>query len=295
MLRSWYQLMRLGIIKGRVRDWLTRLVEVGAEFVHLDHQRFADRHLGILQYQTPQMSGEAYFIGNVLPDLLTTSGGAPNIVDAGANEGGYTALVLGALNDCRVHCFEPNPPTFVRLAARHGNNARVKLNRLAVGEVPSTAEIFDYAGRDGSTHASLYADVLTTQHRAEAIESSIITVVRLDDYVSENDIDDILLLKLDLEGHELAALKGVREVIRSKRVSVVHFEFNEMNVISRTFMRDFYAELSEYSFFRLRKDGLIPLGSYSAKLEVFQYQNIVAIRKDINHDAVSRHVVKSIW
>lgn len=287
--------MRSMSLKSRSRRRLIGWLEKTIEFAHLDLDRLANKRLGILQYQTRLVSGEEYFLGRAMPDLMASSSSRPLMLDAGANEGDYAAVVLKAFPDCDVHCFEPNPPTFTRLAERFGRDARVRLNRVAVGEAAGTTEIFDYAEREGSTHASLYAEVLTTQHRAERVTRTTVPVIRIDDYIQEHQLSEISLLKLDLEGHELAALKGAQSAIQDRRVAVVHFEFNEMNVISRTFLRDFYAVLSGYAFFRLRRDGLVPLGPYSAKHEVFQYQNIVALRPEIDRDVIARHQVKSLW
>jgi len=55
-----------------------------------------------------------------------------------------------------------------------------------------------------------------------------------------------------------------------------------MNVYSRVFFRDFYELLVNYNFFRMLPDGLIFLGKYNPIFqEIFAYQNIVAIRKDL--------------
>ena len=61
----------------------------------------------------------------------------------------------------------------------------------------------------------------------------------------------------------------------------MQFEFNEMNVISRVFLKDFYDLLGdEWDFFRLDTRKLIYLGRrYDSANEIFKFQNIVAIRK----------------
>lgn len=61
---------------------------------------------------------------------------------------------------------------------------------------------------------------------------------------------------------------------------MIHFEFNETNIISHVFFRDFWQQLPGYDFYRMLPSGLIHLKRYSPLLcEIFAYQNIVAIRK----------------
>lgn len=87
------------------------------------------------------------------------------------------------------------------------------------------------------------------------------------------------MLKIDTEGHELNVLKGARLTIAKGMVDVIQIEFNEMNVISRTFFKDIIDILPGYDFYRLLPDGLLPLGAYKIlDFEIFAFQNIVALK-----------------
>ena len=73
-------------------------------------------------------------------------------------------------------------------------------------------------------------------------------------------------------------LRGASELIKEGRLGIVQFEFNTMNVFSRSFMRDFYQILPGYRFYRIVRDGLIAMGGYNPlMMELFGHQNIVAI------------------
>jgi len=54
-----------------------------------------------------------------------------------------------------------------------------------------------------------------------------------------------------------------------------------MNVISRTFMRDFTSLLSNYQLHRLLPDGMMKLNNCILDTEIFGFQNIVAVNKNI--------------
>jgi Methyltransferase FkbM domain len=127
----------------------------------------------------------------------------------------------------------------------------------------------------------LYVNVVSDLRGSKVVEFKV-PAIPLDDYLSENGIGHVNLLKVDAEGHELKILHGVINNIRNNKIDVIHFEFNEMNIISKTFMKDFYDLLTNYSFYRLLPYGLLSLGDYKpAKYEIFLFQNIVAIRKGI--------------
>ncbi len=86
-------------------------------------------------------------------------------------------------------------------------------------------------------------------------------------------------MKLDTEGHELEVLKGATGLISQDAIGVIQFEFNEMNVLSRVFLRDFYRLLEGYYMYRLDSNRLVPLYRYSSENEIFRFQNFVAFNK----------------
>jgi hypothetical protein len=55
-----------------------------------------------------------------------------------------------------------------------------------------------------------------------------------------------------------------------------------MNVISKVYFRDFYQLLSDnYDIYRLDTQKLIRINHYDTFLEIFKFQNIVAIIKNL--------------
>ena len=78
-------------------------------------------------------------------------------------------------------------------------------------------------------------------------------------------------------------LKGAVKTIENNIIDIIQIEFNEMNVVSRTFMKDLVDLLPSFTFYRLMPDGMRPLGEYNPVVyEIFAFQNIVAIRNHIN-------------
>ena len=247
-----------------------------------DFQRHFYEQRGILRYQNDEVSGEAHLIQRVLPTLLSDE--RPVLVDVGANTGRYSAALLHQFPGARILAFEPAPANFKELETRFGDTDAVVCRQLALGETAGTLDLYDYADRAGSSHASVYRDVMTALHKTGDVRAITITVSTLDDVLAELDVPRIDFLKIDTEGHELAVLRGAERTLRTCPPTAVQFEFNEMNVVSRIFLRDFYAVLEDYAFFRLLPNGLLPLGAYSPRNEIFQFQNILAVRRDREPD-----------
>ncbi len=102
------------------------------------------------------------------------------------------------------------------------------------------------------------------------------SVSTVDDVARKHGIDPIELFEIDVEGHELAVLKGASQLLAANAIRCVHFEFNEMNVISRVFLRDFRALLPNHDFHRRLPKGMIHLDDRPLTTELFAFQNILA-------------------
>ncbi|HXC78512.1 MAG TPA: FkbM family methyltransferase [Candidatus Acidoferrum sp.] len=202
------------------------------------------------------------------------------VFDVGANIGGYSGFLKQLCPKARIWAFEPHPETFKRLSAEAATNGFVAI-QAGLSDKPGGGRLYDYASGSGSPHASLYREVIEGIHHSDATSVEV-NMTTIDDLLSSGPPLTLNLLKVDAEGHELSILKGASKSIAEGKIDVIQFEFNEMNVVSRVFLHDFYEALPRYSFYRMVVDGLAPLGKYRARThELFFSHNIVAIRDDV--------------
>ena len=97
----------------------------------------------------------------------------------------------------------------------------------------------------------------------------------------KNQISKLDLLKIDAEGQEFAILENGLWAIRETNVTYIQFEFNEMNLISRTSLADFVDLLPDYTFHRLVPDGLVRIKNpLATENKIYVYQNILAVRRN---------------
>lgn len=232
------------------------------------------RGMGVLNYKSSKQSGEYHFLVNYLAQNKEGI-----VMDVGANVGNYAKLLNSVNSKIEVYCFEPHPATYKTLI-ENIVNLNIQSFNVGVGGQNGTLTLYDYEDRQGSEHASLYKEVIENIHGGKSTEHNV-EMISLDSFAKEKKISSVLLLKIDTEGHELAVLKGFKSYIKEHRIAAIHFEFNGMNVISRTFFRDFWELLSDYDFYRMTRDGLILIEIYNpVYCEIFAYQNIVAKLKD---------------
>ena len=219
-------------------------------------------------------SGEA----RLLRDLAERwRGREVTVVDVGAHTGEYALSARAAFGpDATLHCFEPQPQTFDLLERRLRAQPRTSCYPVALGERSGAARLFSEDA--SSVFTSFYEDAFGAPgHEITRVDE--VEVRTLDEVAGEVGIDAIDLLKVDVEGHELAVLKGARGLLGAGAIGAVQFEFGERSLYARTFLRDFFELLGPgFSFSRVTPHGLRAL-EYSPAAEVFvQEANYFAAR-----------------
>lgn len=199
---------------------------------------------------------------------------SPVVLDVGANVGAWTAAILAVEPDATVYSFEPSPAAFLQLSTRFAGDNRVHQINAAVGDEVGTARL--WADAPGSGLGSLSKRRLD-HFGVDFSHSDEVPVLTLDSWHPGSPVQPVIL-KMDVEGHELAVLRGARETLKS--VKVVQFEFGGCNVDSRTYFQDFFYFFQEAGFclYRLGPKGLDRVERYSELDEVFTTTNYFAQR-----------------
>jgi FkbM family methyltransferase len=138
------------------------------------------------------------------------------VVDAGANIGIYSQFLSRCVGlRGAVHSFEPSPQNFKHLQSATRKLANVRLSKAAVGE---------HSGR-----SKLYlSDKLNVDHRTYATKGDSrravpIDIIALDDYFKPGQRVD--LIKVDIQGYELHALRGASRVLADNPNAKLLLEF----------------------------------------------------------------------
>lgn len=233
------------------------------------------RGLGVLNYENDKVSGQDYLLKKILPSLVKTD--SPVCLDIGANVGNFTSSLIRCFPNATIHAFEPQPKNYLHLTEKIGSS-QIKAYNVAMGQTRCRLTLYDRSDSDGSEHATLHRSVISEIHQV-GIVSFEVDVQTLDDFAEEEGVKYIDFLKIDTEGNELAVLQGATKMLTAGNIGCVFFEFNEMNVVSRVFIRDFRKILHNYEMYRLLPNGLLRLGDSRLESELFAYQNILALPK----------------
>lgn len=212
-------------------------------------------------------NGELRVLQEILPSCRT-------VFDVGANVGRWAELALQINPSLQLHCFEASRVTFQKLiqspAAQH-----LKANHAALGATPGEATLHIFAETGGMN--SLYS------RRGLSVGPPIgeerVRMITLADYCTEQGIERIDFLKLDVEGHEMAVLQGGESLLAAARIQYIQFEYGGSNIDARVLLSDFFDLFSQYGYHmhKIFPNRLEPAPRYEQQMENFQYQNWVAI------------------
>lgn len=224
-----------------------------------------------------ETSGEAWVLANIVRRECERES-APVVFDVGANVGDYTMLVRRHLPNAIVYAFEPSKSVYDELAEHvRSEGDRVRPFSLGFSDTEKVAELYSYTveGEEVSLISSIDLRLPTQAVEVKTNASEHVRVATIDRFCESEGIERIDFLKLDVEGHELAVLRGAGRMLSEGRISAIQFEFGPANIYSRTFFYDFWSLLAnDYRVYRIA-----PIGFYGEHLEIFLTTNYLAIRK----------------
>jgi FkbM family methyltransferase len=141
------------------------------------------------------------------------------LFDVGANLGMYSLMAARRVGpQGEVHAFEPTPRLVRKVRDNAGLNgfSNIVVNQVAVADKLGTAQFFLCADDDQSSLA--------------AVSDSVISVrtITLDDYIAENGIPRVDLMKIDVEGAEVRALEGGERLLSRPYAPTIFLEINPL-------------------------------------------------------------------
>jgi FkbM family methyltransferase len=122
-----------------------------------------------------------------------------------------------------VHAFEPTPEIAKRLRETATMNAldHLYVHEIAVSARNGTAVLKRFRGELGTNEGMNFIEQTPSDTGDERVQT-----VCLDQFCTDHAIEEIDLLKIDIQGHEYAALQGAEQLIRTGRIKTIFMELN---------------------------------------------------------------------
>jgi FkbM family methyltransferase len=178
----------------------------------------------------------------------------PTIFDIGAAIGDISAQYIESFPACKVHAFEPFPEFFQKLEDRFNANSSLRLNNLAIGDVEGP--LWLSSNRSSFTNSIWKTDPLATESWGEGVldaQSTIrVPATTIDLYCKANGIETIDILKLDIQGGELKALRGAKSLLKAGKVALIYMEvIHAPTYLGQPYFEDYLHFFREASYVML--------------------------------------------
>lgn len=197
--------------------------------------------------------------------------------DIGANVGFYSSFLsqIVGKTGC-VYCFEPDIVNFNHLNKELKNKSNIKIFQKAVAA--ETGKLTLYT-----------SDLLNIDHRTYEPESYNtkydVEKVALDDFVNHQFKVDFI--KMDIQGFEMDALQGMKDILTENEDIVLLTEFWPYGLLqagsSALLMFNYFTNLG-FTVYRIDKGRLTPLNAadvLSIKIDFMVDTNILVSRKEV--------------
>lgn len=189
-----------------------------------------------------------------LKNLTNTAN--PVIFDVGACSGSSIEDFKKVFPGSTIYSFEPSPDSFKSLAHIIAKYVNVYPEEIAISNNNGVCDFFvNESQATNSLLKSKLTDSFIDQHSASKSTIQIKTKT-LDSILADKNIDNIDILKLDVQGGELLVFEGAINTLREKKIKII---YTEIWFIEGYENQPLYHDLASF----LKTFGYKPFGIYN--------------------------------
>ena len=149
----------------------------------------------------------------------------PVCFDVGANVGQTIELFYRIFQAPRIYAFEPSAASFAKLSSAWVGRG-VSLYNLALGDCRNEKTLYNHERSYLNSFLPVHHNKLNSIQNTRVIGEEVVQCITLDEFIEQEKIDTIDLLKVDTQGFDLNVLKGARNSLSQGRIKNILVEVN---------------------------------------------------------------------
>ena len=153
---------------------------------------------------------------------------AATVIDVGAHKGQFALLARHRYPAASLHCFEPLPEPRNRLTKLFGSDHDVQIHPVAASDEAGAASMHVSKLDDSSSLLPIGDRYVASFPGTEEGSRADVQVARIDEVRDGVDIARPALMKVDVQGAELEALRGAERTLGSVDQLLIEVSFMEL-------------------------------------------------------------------
>lgn len=182
-------------------------------------------------------------ISNSIRQYITTE--TPTIIEAGAALGEDIISFSNTFPDGKIYSFEPGPSAFAHTYNLVKDIPNIYFFNKALGKTTGdklTLHVSDRSGDIWGSSSLLPPKLHLDIHPGVTFKTTVeVDVINLDDFCTQQNIDTVDLLELDLQGYESVVLKSSPKTLQKTK-----YLFTEVNLVELYEGCMLYPELKKF-------------------------------------------------
>lgn len=170
-----------------------------------------------------------------------------HVVDIGANRGQFALITRLCYPEAKINSFEPLQEPAKIFKKIFFSDKLTKLHPFAVGPSTGEALIHVSSSDDSSSLLPISKEQTSIFPNTGEKEIRVVQVKQLSECLSENEIASPALLKIDVQGYELSALRGCSTLFHRFKYVYVESSFVELYV-GQSLASEVIEYLSNYKY-----------------------------------------------
>jgi len=150
------------------------------------------------------------------------------VFDCGTNRGQILDKIIQCFSKAKYYCFEPILELVFFLKDKYKGNNNIIVENFAVGASDSEEVKFNVNKYDETSSILKPSEFMKERKIMHAEKEIEVMMRRIDKYCEERNIAKIDLIKMDLQGYELEALKGCGDFL--SKIEVIYAEVNFIKI-----------------------------------------------------------------
>lgn len=148
------------------------------------------------------------------------------IFDVGAQYGQTALEYSSRFSGSTIYCFEPFNESFNILKNNVSEYSNIKAFNIAIGDSEGVKKFnsntFSATNSFLETHEK--ASDIWGKGMLDTIEKTDVAITTLDNFVKKNGINQIDILKIDVQGYEFNVIEGAKHLISTNNIKLIYLE-----------------------------------------------------------------------